>query len=180
MRRFCIASILSLAALLFFIPAQVRADGMDNFTFTETGTALGDVSISWSLPATPDPTDPNFIALTGQGFIVNNVLTTFTVAGSTSQGPDLFNFNFASFDVEFLTLGNFGLSGVPTLFSGSESNPTFIPGVYNGVDPFNFDVAGAPNSATLTINAPEPSSLLMLFMGLLVVAGALTVKKAAA
>jgi hypothetical protein len=172
------ASLLSLAALLFLIPAQVRADDL-NFTFTENGVpTIGDVTVSWSLPATLDSTTPGFSPGTA-GFVVT-AMATITTGGSTFQAIDLFNFNDSSLGIEFATLGPLSLSGVPTLFSGTGDNPTFIPGVYNGFDTLNLDVNGAPDAATLSIGAPEPSSILMLCIGLLVVAGALAVKKAAA
>ena len=154
-----------------------RADDL-NFTFTENGPTIGDVTVSWSLPATLDSTTPGFSPGTG-GFVVA-AIATITVGGSTLQAIDLFNFNDASLGIEFATLGPLSLSGVPTLFSGTADNPTFIPGVYNGFDTSNLDVNGAPDAATLSISAPEPSSILMLCMGFLVVAGALAVKKAAA
>jgi hypothetical protein len=178
MGRFFLTSVLTLFTLLLFIPAEVRADGvMDTFTFTENNVAgLGgaDVYLTWQLPATPDPS--TVLALPG-GFEVFNVPVSGTLSGTPIPPGtvDFFGFfNSSLFDVEFADLTGLELSGVATMYSGLDSNPTFSPGIYSGTDPNN---GGA--GATLTISTPEPSSILSLCAGLLALAGALAVKKAA-
>ncbi|HTP67390.1 MAG TPA: hypothetical protein VMJ35_00660 [Dongiaceae bacterium] len=179
MPRFSIALVLSAIALLFFVPTQVRADSL-NFTFSESSVDYGTtITISWSLPATPDPTAPDFSATPGVGFSVADIPATLSAGALIIPGSDTFNFNFASSGIVFEDFLGFQLAGVPTLFSGTENNPTFIPGAYSGFDPSSLDLNGAPDPATLTISTPEPSSALMLCLGFLLVAGALFVKKAA-
>jgi len=179
MRRLLLVPFLALAALLLFAPTQLRADGFDSFTFSETVSGLGDVSIVWQLPATPDPASPDFSSIPG-AFGIANVPATLTILGVATPAVGDFGFFDSSFGFEFLSnVGgfSFALSGANTMFSGGESNPTFISGTYSGVDPFSVD--GSP--ATLSIvSTPEPSSLLMLLTGFLALAGALAVKKAAA
>lgn len=183
MRRLFFVPVAALAAFLLFAPAQVRADGVDNFTFSETIFGIGSVSITWQLPSTPDSTSPNFSPLPG-GFALSNVPATLTIAGISTPVLDAYGFfdSGAGYGFEFLNvIGAFFLGGVTTMFSGGASNPAFIPGVYSGYDANYLNLNGAPNAATLTIvGTPEPSSILLLLTGFLVLSGLLFAKKAAA
>jgi hypothetical protein len=180
MRRlvFPFASVLSLTALLLVVPSQLRADGLDTFTFSENIVGPGQVTLTWQLPAAPTPDD----VFPGQGFDVLNIPATLTIAGSSSAVVDSFGFFNSSSGLPWQLLDLLGVSlgGVNQLYSGPESSPVFIAGTYAGFDPNNCDATGAPNSATLTIvSTPEPSSRLMLFAGLLALGGVLLLKKAA-
>jgi hypothetical protein len=176
MRRTFFVSVCLFAFLLMFAAPQLRADGgTDNFTFNEQLAPNENVTVTWSLPASPCPQSP----VDGIGFGTFDTPTSVFVNGSyLGTAPDLFLFwsNAAGGGFFDGTL-SFGLTGTSQLYSGWESNPTFVPGVYSGFDPFNFDPNGNPNCATLTIATPEPSSLLMLLFGILAVFGTLTLKK---
>jgi hypothetical protein len=172
MRRSIFVSAVALALLLIFSAPQVRADGggTDNFTFTEQLNPSETVTVQWSLPASPCPEAP----VNGIGFGTSSVPTSFFVNG-TYEGtlPDQFLFWSTALGGGFIdgTL-SFGLTGINAVYNGYETNPTFAPGVYTGNDPLNYG-----NTATLCISTPEPSSLLMLFFGILLVFGTLTLKK---
>jgi hypothetical protein len=177
MRRSIFVSAFALALLLLFSAPQLRADGggSDTFTFTEQVSSSDTLSVVWQLPASPCPQSP----VDGVGFGTYDVPTSFflngTYAGTT---PDLFIFfsNAAGGGFFDGTL-SFGLTGTSQVYSGWEDNPTFNVGTYTGFDPINFDSNGMPNSATLTVAAPEPSTLLLLLFGFLAVFGTLTLKK---
>src|SRR6516162_3716919 len=70
MRRLLPVPMLALAVMLFLAPAQLRADGLDSFTFSET-TVDNSFSLvmSWQLPSSPTPD----YAVSGQGFEFYNV-----------------------------------------------------------------------------------------------------------
>jgi hypothetical protein len=172
MRRTIFVSAFVLALLLMFSAPQLRADGggTDNFTFTEQLNPSETVTVTWSLPASPCPEAP----VNGIGFATNTVPTSFFLNGTYEATlPDQFLFWSSALGGGFLdgTL-SFGLTGVNQVYNGWETNPTFAPGVYTGYDPMNNG-----NAATLCISTPEPSSLLMLFFGILLVFGTLTLKK---
>lgn len=183
MRRLLFVPVFFLVAFLFLAPTQLRADGFD-FTFSENLVGLGDVTLSWSLPA---PTTPDLV-YPGLGFSVINVPTMLAVdGGSPTPVTDSFTFfNSAGATINgyvFTDLVQFELAGVGPVFYGDPSSPTFIPGVYHGFDvnPVYVDANGNPDAACLTIvSTPEPSSILLLLMGFLALAGAVSVKKAAA
>jgi PEP-CTERM motif len=121
----------------------------------------------------------------GAGFVITSV--SVYVDGnlqSTTGDTLLFIANGAGLSLLDATSG-FGLDWIDPssgtsgqLYSGLESNPTFIPGTYCGTDPFNLDANGNALNASLSISTPEPSSLLMLLAGLLVFVGVLAVRKA--
>ena len=187
MRRFLVASVLSVAALLLFAPAQLRADGSspDTFVFYENVTGIGPVTLTWQLPSQL-PTVDFPIITSDQVFQVQSVPTTINIAGTVLDVPggDIFNFlvNGSSFGIQFLDEFNLGLAGVNQMFSGPTAAPVFIAGTYVGYDPNFLNDDGAPDCAVLTITSlaittPEPSSILMYFVGFLALAGALAVRK---
>jgi len=126
----------------------------------------------------PPDTTGNFI--TGFGFDVSAPTLVFVdgVLLDPAPIPDIFGvFNAGSgVPVNFAdALFGFSLAGVGQLYTGpadnQESNPTFLPGVYNGIDP------NSQCAASLTISAPEPSALLMLLTGLVALFGTLALRK---
>jgi hypothetical protein len=177
MRRSLFVSVFFLGVLLMFSAPQLRADGggTDNFTFNEQLNPTEDLTVTWSLPASPCPQSP----VPTVGFGTFDTPTSVFINGSyLGTAPDLFLFfsNGAGGGFFDGTL-SFGLTGTNQIYSGSENDPTFVPGTYTGYDPFNYDANGNPNSATLCVATPEPSSLILLLFGILTVFGTLTLKK---
>jgi len=175
--------LLCLAAVLLLAAGTALAD---SFTISD-----GTNNVSFSIPATPTPDSYS----TGYSFTFNSV--NVTVNGTTaSYTVDFFNFNDAGgLDIyngvtNDLVVNNFGWSSDPNgstgvqVYTGSESNPTFVAGVYPqtgaGADYFNsgstLTISDAdPNSSTLT---PEPSSVLLVGTGIIGCLGALRRKLA--
>jgi len=181
MRRFFFVPVLALAAFLLLAPTQLRADGFDNFTFTDVASDNSfSLVMTWQLPSNPTP-DP---AIPGAGFELYSVNVSQILDG-VDQGIVIdsmafTNANTSELPWQFLDLYA-SLSGSGSMYSGDESSPTFLPGTYSGVDFVNLDLNGAPSNATLSIvSTPEPSSILMLMIGFLALAGILTAKKAIA
>jgi hypothetical protein len=175
MRRPLFVGICSIALLLMFSAPQLRADGggIDTFTFTEQLDSSNTLSVVWQLPASPTPDasvdDIGFISTTDASYFLNGCYQ------ATASNAFLFlsNDTGGGFIDSFL----FGLGGVSQLYSGSESNPTFIAGTYGGYDSINLSASGGLMPASLTIATPEPSSLLLLLCGFLALVGTLTLKK---
>jgi hypothetical protein len=178
MRKFLFASVLSLAAFLFLVPAQLRADGL-NFTFSEDVNNVGLVTLTWQLPENPVPD----ASQPGMYFELFNVAMNGSISGSPSTplSGNLFFLNANSnVGVQFFSDDlDLSLSGAfqPQLYWGDESSPNFIPGIYNGCDLFTSDANGAPEAATLIIATPEPPSILMYLVGFLALAGVFVVRK---
>jgi hypothetical protein len=177
MRKFLFASVLSLAAFLFLVPAQLRADGL-NFTFSEDNNSDGGlVTLTWQLPENPVPD----VSDSGVGFVITSVAISASLSGSPlfSLPGDLFFFNASNVGLQFFNDWGFSLSGAaqPQMYWGDESSPNFIPGVYSGFDLMNFDANGAPEAATLIIATPEPPSILMYLVGFLALAGVFVVRR---
>lgn len=167
----------TIAALGLLLSApQLRADGSgDTFTFTEQLSPTNTLTVEWSLPAAPN-VGGNYVD--GLGFIELSVPTSYFLNGcyaGTSQDAFLFLSNAAGGG--FMDGLLFGLGGTNQIYSGPESNPTFVPGTYSGFDSLNLGPNGGLIPASLTVATPEPSSLVMLFFGILVVLGTLVVKK---
>jgi hypothetical protein len=153
-----ILGICALAALSVLGSSVVaKADSLEPFIYQSDGNTF-----VWQLPLSPtlDPGD----VYPDEGFILNNVMV------SENGGvPVLGSFGFynalcsGGFD---LTEGaNFmiGTGWVP-LYTGPESNPTFIPGTYQLTD-YGINEAGLPG--TLVIGTPEPSAFTLLIFGFL-------------
>lgn len=111
------------------------------------------VIASWQQSATPTP-------LSSVGGLLTDVpISSFSSTGANSIGPynDIVWFNggvpfgglFSTPAADFL-LGYFQVGG-PQAYTGPESAPTFLPGVYTGVDYFNNLAA-----ATVTISVVAP------------------------
>jgi hypothetical protein len=136
--------------------------------------------MTWQLPSNPTPD----LVIPGAGFELLAVNVSKILDG-VDQGivvdsMAFTNPNTSGLPWQFLDLSA-SLSGSGIMYSGNESSPTFLPGTYTGVDLLNLDLSGAPSNATLSIvSTPEPSSILMLMIGFLALAGILTAKRAIA
>jgi hypothetical protein len=114
----------------------------------------------------------------------------FAVVGQTASNPDPYVFYFIQFApgstfVEFATFNPiFGPPSAPgayslivaseDLFTGSLSNPTFIPGTFDGVYRPFFSSPDFPGTITIEpidTTVPEPSTLALMATGIL---GAIT------
>lgn len=175
------------AFLLLLSAPQVRADGItDTFTFTESLNSVDTISYVWQLPASPNP---GANAAIGVGFTLVDVpIFTYLNGSLQSSSPSLDTLLFFAGGVGlsfYNGSSNFGLTWIDPatqnsgqLYTGFEDAPTFLTGDFSGIDPFNLDANGSPVSASLSIvSTPEPSSLLLLFIGLLASVGALALKK---
>jgi hypothetical protein len=179
MKRSLLFRSLALASLLFLSVPQVRADGFDIFSYSN-----GSDTYSWVLPSSLTGLVVDTTGGCGVGTVsncfVSGVLFGVTTYVSMDSGPAV---------VQSLVFYHGGIQGggvtdytnlsvnlfSPQLYSGPESNPTFIPGVYT---------AAAPTIGTLTISpvtsitpVPEASAFLLLLSGLLAVLGAVSLKK---
>jgi hypothetical protein len=157
-RRFLIGSLMVMACALF-TAGRANADAIDNFTFTG-----GSNTYTWSLPSSPVVAADNFAD--GIGFVMGDVA--YALNG-VAQAPGEFDFysilDFGGFDTiladESMPLNEFGLQIYRV------GAPTFLPGTYH------FLGSDAP-SGTLTIasvSAPEPGSLALTGLGVLVLFG---------
>jgi hypothetical protein len=176
MRRSLLAGVFLLALLLMLSAPQLRADGggTDTFTFTEQLSSTQTLTVDWSLPASPCPQ----LSLDGVGFATFAVPTSYFLNGAyqgTTDDAFLFLSNAAGGG--FFDGLSFGLAGTGQIYTGSESNPTFVTGTYTGFDALNLGANGNLIPATLTVATPEPSTLLLLLFGFLAVFGTLTLKK---
>jgi hypothetical protein len=174
---------LALLAFAFTLPLTARADAVDQFTFNfDTAPTFTPVHLTIDLPASPPPSP--YTGMNGCA------VDCFAVVGQTASNPNPYVFYFIQFApgstlVEFTTFNPiFGPPSAPgaytkiaaseDLFTGSLSNPTFIPGTF---DAEYMAVVGFPNfPGTITIEpidttVPEPSTLALMATGIL---GAIT------
>jgi hypothetical protein len=175
MRRVSLYAVLALLLCAFVSPSQSRADGTDSFTLSD---GLGNTFV-WQLPASPTPT---INVCPGSHFELDNVLA--SVDGIGSAITLVFtNQNIAGGALADgfpgtvpVTIESGGLIGqnAPQFYSGQESAPTFLTGTFLfPVKTFeeSFGLSGV-TTGTLTITSdvasvPEPSTLLLLAIGLL-------------
>ncbi len=166
MQRYLITSCFVLAVLALFSATQAQADTIDNFTYQE-----GDNTFTWQLPSSPTLLPENFFP--GSGFDITDV--TYS-ENDILQNPAVLTFSSLPYGGFFLWDNYQGvLSFGSQLYSGTEDAPTFLEGTYSLPDIFS---GSDPNgTATLTIKSvPEPSSLMLLGMGMLALLG-LALKK---
>lgn len=173
MRKPCFFFVLSCVVLLLLVAPQSRADGVASFSFSES-TGGTDYLLNWQLPSPDKSVNPS----SGVDFLVSNV-PVYIYADGVLLDPDpgafldtliFFNSNSGS-SAEFADLLGFSLSGVGQLYNGPESAPEFVSGSFSGTDPLS------NSTACLVVAAPEPSSLLLLFIAFLILAGTMVVRK---
>ncbi len=168
MRRYLITSCFVLAVFALFSATQAQADTIDNFTYEE-----GDNTFTWQLPSSPTLLPANF--LPGLAFVITDVSYS---ENDIPQNPASLIFSSDAGRGGFFLFDTFQgiLSYGSQIYSGTEDTPTFLEGTFSLPDYFSSsDGSGIP--ATLTIKSvPEPSSLMLLGMGMLALLG-LALKK---
>jgi hypothetical protein len=158
-------SIFAVALLALCAAPQLRADGIDTFTYTESGAGLV-ATLVWQLPASPS-LDPSFTN-TGTGFTIGTDTGSFFLDGTfLFPFSDTFSFSDELDGGGVNDIGG-GLGSVlalsteqfDQLYSGGADSPTFTPGTYQ------VDNAVDTTPGTLVISAPEPPAILLLLVGL--------------
>jgi hypothetical protein len=143
--------------------SQSRADGTTDYVYVADGNTF-----TWDLPTNPVNTPSNVYS--GTGFIIPGL--SFSENGVAMVGTlDVYNnssgggFDLWVGDYSFLS-NAYG----PQLYSGAESAPTLFTGTFFLTDYGNDSMP--PYAGTLqATTAPEPSSLYMLAIGLLILLG---------
>jgi len=154
-----------LTALTAATPAF--ADTMANFTVTLPGGTVYTFSLPDSPTAVNSP-QPNYFEITGVAITITNYGTqTGTTFFSNMVMPGQ-----GGLAIYGLTPGTLDFSYLgPVLFTGSVTDPTFKTGTFTLLDQEHPGVVA--DDATVTILTPEPSTLALLGLGLLCLAGAM-------
>jgi PEP-CTERM motif len=168
---------LALLGSAFTLPLTAHADTIDQFTFNfDTLPGYIPVHVTMDVPASPPLSPYNFIC--GDCFVV------------FGESSPTYIFKFFQFAPGGSTLVNFalysGFGPLPVdraytqifasddLFTGSLSNPTFIPGTFDAVYrpfPGSPDFPGTITIEPIDTTTPEPSSLILLTTGALGLTG---------
>jgi hypothetical protein len=178
MRRYLL--ILSIGFMLFFMVSatQVRADGVDTFTFNETDFAGSEQTLTliWQLPSSPSGVS---VFSLGSGFQTPDpVSVTVTLGGLTQTISDTFVFFNSNLGGGFIE-GNgiyFTTGDSSQFYTGLENAPTFTLGTFSGIDS-GFDGEATLSVASPSIATPEPSAFLLLAAALAVFLISATLKK---
>jgi len=166
------AGFLALLATAIVVPTA-RADGATlDFTYQSDGNTF-----EWQLPASPVIAPADVDVLGAIDFEIDDV------AVSENGGPSILE---TLIFISTVSLGGFYDASIPAatygaqVYRGAESAPTFVPGTYDLTDYgiTGYDSSGLPGTLEITAT-PEPSSLLLLAIGVLGVAG-LSKKRAVA
>jgi hypothetical protein len=150
------ASAIAFATALAFSGLPARAETL-LVTWTEDDPDLGiNIDVSWEMSSTPTP----IFSVHGVGTDVP--IFDFTSTGTTSVGPysDMGWYSASQGGLFYTPDKLYEVDGAQA-YSGPESAPVFLTGVYPGID-----VANSDASATVTISTiPEPSTWTMMLLG---------------
>jgi hypothetical protein len=163
------AGFLALLATAISVTTARADEATVDFSYQSDGNTF-----QWQLPASPTPSGVDVFGIGDVDFEIDNV------AVSENGGtPDLENLVFFSL---FSQGGFFNFTDIAAfgeqVYMGPETAPTFVPGTYSDLTDFGVNANGVPGTLQITV-APEPSSLLLLAIGVLGVVG-LSKKKSVA
>ena len=155
----------AMCVLGLLTPTAVRADGIDSFTWSWPYVGA---TVTWQLPASPNipPGDVD----TGDG--VFSIQAPFTLNGAPAGSPTFDFLDSGYWGGGLVAWDSYGSPIVwpsygALLYSGTMAAPTFVPGTY---DLWVYDPSWP--RATLTISRiPEPSTLLLVGIGMLALLG---------
>jgi hypothetical protein len=161
MRGYLIASCLVLAVFTLFSATQAQADTIDNFTYQ-----AGENTFAWQLPSSPTILAGNFSP--GLGFSIPMVA--YSENGIPQDPADLGFFSLSG-GGGFI-LGDIIQGTGPILAFGSQiySDPEYAPTFLTGTFPL-FDFGNAVDSILTIAPVPEPSTLMLLGTGMVVLLG---------
>ncbi len=155
-----------MALIALFCAPQLRADGVDTFTFAES-IGSQDLIISWTLPASPTSSE---LTVGSDSFTISTVTGTYSFGGTTTDFSDIFTFRDSAtagglIDATGSMAFNLVTPALEQFFTGSLRSPTFTPGTFDVIN-FTQDGTDVTGVGTLAISTPEPSVLLLFCVGL--------------
>jgi PEP-CTERM motif-containing protein len=139
---------------------QVRADSTNNFVYQLDGNTF-----TWGLPSTPSVTSDNVCSGT--------MFTLPDISVSMNGGPAIlgimdFYSTSDSGGLDFY-VGDYYYMNIygPQLYSGPETSPTFLAGTFTSLTDYgNGNILMTGGTLQVCNAVPEPSSLLLLMIGL--------------
>jgi hypothetical protein len=146
----------SLALFLIFSAGTARADGTP-VTYSLTGP----VDATFEIPVNPTITTFDL----GAGFYVTPI--DFMINGSPAPSGDFLIFYNTGLDGGFADWDQFFSLTGPQLYTGPENAPTMLSNIPGNISLVDF-YTGA--SYTATVSTPEPTTVLLLSLGLIVLA----------
>jgi hypothetical protein len=164
---------LALLASAFTLPLTAHADAIDQFTFNfDTTPGYLPVHVTIDLLASP-PVLPYSSLICGPCFVVfgeSSPTYVFKFIQFVPGGAPIVNFTlYDGFDIP-IPKAFTQIFPSDALFTGSLSDPTFIPGTFDAVYrpfPGSPDFAGTITIEPVNTTTPEPSSLILLTTGAL-------------
>ncbi len=161
-----------LVCLLLTISFVASADTVDTFVYESNS-----ITYTWTLPASPTVSQSDVYP--GWGFVLENVPVSENPGGVQWTMLTFYTlFCSGGFDIQLADMSFLASTTDVQVYTGSEANPIFTPGVYALTDWANPD---ATSNGVLTITSsaiPEPSSSTLLLLGLGILA-ALSLKRLA-
>jgi|SRR5580704_1062925 hypothetical protein len=150
---------LTLAALLLLSVATVNADSGQTVSYTLSGPTDATFTISMGTSTSPTPED------SGQNYFFM-VQPTGLVVDGTSMSDTIVFFNSSDFGGLNSVFDALPDLGGPQLYSGNESDPTLLTGVFSLYD---LETGASYTLTANAVSAPEPATVLMLVAGLFLV-----------